>query len=83
VATCSPEFQAAVAAAVGSRSSRVVAELAGGEVSHALISRMLRSGYIPSVEIIVSLARAVGTDPNALLDAAGKPRYVRYVPEGE
>jgi hypothetical protein len=79
VARYSDEFGAAVRDVLGKRSNREVSRLTGGDVSHTLINEIRSNGYVPNVEVIVSIARAVGADPNALLDAAGKPKYFRYV----
>lgn len=82
MAKYSEEFGTAIRSSIGDRSAREVSRLTGGEVSHTLI-REIRFGYVPSAEIIVSLARALEVDPNMLLDAAGKPKYLRYVPDAD
>ena len=81
MAKYSDDFRAVVQQVCGGLSNREIARLTDGAVSHTLIGEIKSTGYVPTVEVIVHLARAVRADPNSLLDAAGKPRYLRYVPE--
>lgn len=59
-----------------SLSTRDVAKLARGAISHMTVSEMVR-GVVPSPRKIAAFAVAIGEHPDVYLEAAGEPfRYV-------
>lgn len=60
-------------------STRDVARLSDGSVSHQTIADMCR-GVAPGIPKLVAVARLLGDDPNTYLEAAGI-FYLRYVDE--